>query len=301
MTTYEQLQARLDAGEVVIMDGGTGTELQRRGVPMDGFAWSGAAIDTHPETVRSIHEDFIRAGADVIITDTYSTARHVLETAGLGDRVRALNERAVALAREARAAAAGGRAVAIAGSVSSFRISRTTPAQAEAGYREQAGLLAEAGVDLIVLEMLYGPEQAGPAIRAALATGLPVWAGFSCRVAGDGSVEFLDGCPVENGLGPSLTLLEDLPPGSAAVFVMHTLTEETAPALEIVRRQWSGHLGAYAHSGRWADPDWAFEDMISPEDYLSAAERWVAMGARIIGGCCGIEPRHIRLLKERLA
>ena len=301
MTTYEDLMARLDAGRVIIMDGGTGTELQRRGVPMDGYAWSAAAIDTHPEAVRAVHEDFIRAGADVIITDTYATARHVLETAGLGDRVRALNERAVALAQEARAGAAGGRPVAIAGSVSSFRISRTTPEQAEAGYREQAAILAEAGVDLIVLEMLYGPGQAGPAIRATLATGLPVWAGFSCRVAEDGAVEFLDGCPVESGLGPSLELLADLPSGSAAVFVMHTLTDETAPALEIVRRQWSGPTGAYAHSGRWADPDWAFEDMISPEEYLRAAEQWVAMGARIVGGCCGIEPDHIRLLKERLA
>ncbi len=301
MTTYEDLMARLDAGRVIIMDGGTGTELQRRGVPMDGYAWSAAAIDTHPEVVRAVHEDFIRAGADVIITDTYATARHVLETAGLGDRVRTLNERAVTLAQEARAGAAGGRPVAIAGSVSSFRISRTTPEQAEAGYREQAAILAEAGVDLIVLEMLYGPGQAGPAIRAALATGLPVWAGFSCRVAADGTVEFLDGCPVESGLGPSLELLADLPSGSAAVFVMHTLTDETAPALEIVRRQWSGPTGTYAHSGRWADPDWAFEDMISPEDYLRAAEQWVAMGARIVGGCCGIEPDHIRLLKERLA
>lgn len=301
MTTYEELQARLDGGGVLIMDGGTGTELQRRGVPMDGFAWSAAAIDAHPETVRAVHEDFIRAGADVIITDTYSTSRHVLETAGFGERVRALNERAVALAQEARAAAAGGRPVAIAGSVSSFRISRTTPGQAEAGYREQAEILAGAGVDLVVLEMMYGPEQAGPAIRAALATGLPTWVGFSCRVTDDGVIEFLDGCPVESGLGPSLALLEDLPPGSAAVFVMHTLTHETAPALEIVRRQWSGPTGAYAHSGRWADPDWAFEDMVSPEDYLRAAEQWVAMGARIIGGCCGIEPEHIRLLKERLA
>jgi S-methylmethionine-dependent homocysteine/selenocysteine methylase len=301
VTTYQELQARLDAGEVIIMDGGTGTELQRRGVPMDGSAWSAAAIDTHPETVRAVHEDFIRAGADVIITNTYSTARHVLETAGLGERVRAMNMRAVALAQTARAEAAGGRPVAIAGSVSSFRITRTTPGQAEAGYREQAEMLAEAGVDLIMLEMMYGPEQATPAIRAAVATGLPTWVGFSCRVADDGTIEFLDGCPLAGGLDPSLALLEDLPAGSAAVFVMHTLTDETAPALEVVRRQWSGPTGAYAHSGRWADPDWAFEDMISPEEYLRAAEQWVAMGARIIGGCCGIEPEHIRLLRARLS
>lgn len=93
---------------------------------MHGFAWSAAALDTHPETVRAVHEDCIRAGADVIIATTFSTARHVLEPAGLGDRVRALNLRAVALAREAREKAAAGRAVAVAGSISSFR-ARVTP------------------------------------------------------------------------------------------------------------------------------------------------------------------------------
>ena len=58
--------------------------------------------------------------------------------------------------------------------------------------------------------------------------------------------------------------------------------------------------GACAHSGRWADPEWEFDDSVSPEDYLSAAQQWVAMGAQIIGGCCAIGPEYIRLLRERL-
>src|SRR5262245_6488268 len=111
MTTFPDLQARLDQGQILILDGATGTELQRRGVPMHGFAWSAAALDTHPETVRAVHEDYIRAGADVIITNSFATARHVLEPAGLGDRVRALNQRAVTLAQAAREHAASGRPV----------------------------------------------------------------------------------------------------------------------------------------------------------------------------------------------
>ena len=300
MTTYQDLRARLDRGEVIILDGATGTELQSRGVPMHGFAWSAAALDTHPETVREVHEDYVRAGADVIITNTYATAPHVLETAGLGDRVGALNRRAVALAREARENAAVGRPVAIAGALSSFRVSVTPVGRLESSYREQAGLLAEAGVDLIALEMMSSPETAGPAIRAAVATGLPIWIGFSCRLAEDGTVESFDGSPFVAGLTEDLALLADLPPGDVAVTVMHTLTEETAPALEIVRRHWHGVTGAYAHSGRWVDPEWEFSDSISPEDYLSAAQRWVEMGAQIIGGCCAIGPEYIRLLRERL-
>ncbi len=301
MTTYQDLQARLDRGEVIILDGATGTELQSRGVPMHGFAWSAAALDTHPETVRAVHEDYIRAGADVIIANTFSTARHVLEPAGLGDRVRALNQSAVDLAKEAREHAAAGRPVAVAGSISSFR-TRVTPAgQLEGSYREQAELLAEAGVDLIALEMMGSPEQAAPAIRAAVATGLPVWAGFSCLVGDDGVVRFFDGSPFSTGLTEALALLADLPPSDVAVTVMHTLTEETAPALEIVRRHWSGVTGAYAHSGRWADPEWEFDDSTSPEDYLGAAQGWVEMGAQIIGGCCAIGPEYIRLLREWLS
>ena len=300
MTTYQDLRARLDRGEVIILDGATGTELQSRGVPMDGFAWSAAALDTHPGTVRAVHEDYIRAGADVIITNTFATARHVLEPAGLGARVRALNERAVALAREARENAAGGRPVAVAGSISSFR-TRVTPAgRLEGSYLEQAELLAEAGVDLIALEMMGDFEQAAPAIRAAAASGLPVWAGFSCLLGDDGVVRAYDDSPFSTVLAEDLALLADLPPDDVAVTVMHTLTDDTAPALEIVRRHWSGVTGAYAHSGRWVDPEWEFDDSISPDHYLRTAQRWVEMGAQIIGGCCAIGPEYIRLLRERL-
>src|SRR5262245_31820407 len=277
MTTFSDIQARLDQGKVIILDGATGTELQRRGVPMHGFAWSAAALETHPETVRALHEDYIRAGADVIITNSFSTARHVLEPAGLGDRVQALNQRAVGLAQAARENAAHGRPVAIAGSISSFRADVTSAEQLEANYREQAELLAEAGVDLIALEMMDNVDVAAPAIRAALATGLPTWVGFSCHRAADGTVQLLDGSPFAAGLRQSLALLAHLPLGSAAVTVMHTLTEDIAPALQIVQQHWSGPTGVYAHSGAWIDPDWQFVDMISPEDYLTRAQQWVEM------------------------
>ena len=301
MTTYQDLRARLGRGEVIIMDGATGTELQSRGVPMHGFAWSAAAIDTHPDVVREVHEDFIRAGADVIIANTFSTARHVLEPAGLGDRVRALNERAVALAHEARENAAAGRPIAVAGSISSFRTRVTPVERLEASFREQAEVLAAAGVDLIALEMMGDVQQAAPAIRAAAATGLPLWVGFSCLIGGDGVIRAYDDSPFSTALAEDLAVLADLPHGDVAVTVMHTLTEETAPALELVGRHWSGVTGAYAHCGRWADPEWEFDDSVSPEDYLRAAQQWVEMGAQIIGGCCAIGPEYIRLLKERLS
>ena len=79
MTVVEELSRRLAGGEVVVIDGGMGTELQARGVPMDDEAWSGVANLTHDHVVREIHEDYIRAGADVIIANTYAAARLPLE------------------------------------------------------------------------------------------------------------------------------------------------------------------------------------------------------------------------------
>src|ERR687895_2165955 len=95
------VQERLDGGEIVILDGAMGTELQRRGVPMDDVAWDAAALATHPDLVREVHEDYIEAGADVIITNTFATARHVLGPAGMGGEFPALNNRAVTPAKKA--------------------------------------------------------------------------------------------------------------------------------------------------------------------------------------------------------
>lgn len=220
------LQQRLDEGEVVILDGAMGTELEKRGVPMDDAAWSAAALMTHPDTVREVHEDYVRAGADVIITNTFAAARHVLEPAGMGERFRELNARAVTLAKEAREEAADGP-VFVAGSISTFTARydynyEPRAEKARANYREQAEVLADSGVDVIALEMMRDLEQTTYAVEEAVAMGLPVWVGFSCKTAGEGAVVLWDG---ENTLAEAL---EQIPPlGASLVSIMHTLTEDT--------------------------------------------------------------------------
>ena len=87
------LQDRIARGGAVILDGAMGTELQRRGVPMDGIAWSAAALATHPEAVRGVHEDYLRAGAEILITNSFAASRHVLAATGLGERVAELAAR----------------------------------------------------------------------------------------------------------------------------------------------------------------------------------------------------------------
>ncbi len=295
----DNLGRRLAGGEVLILDGATGTELEKRGVPMDDAAWCAAALVTHPEVVREVHEDYIRAGADVIITNTFPAARHVLEPAGLGGRFRELNVRAVELAREARENAAEAE-VWVAGSISTFSArldSSLAPVGevARANYREQAEVLAEAGVDLISLEMMRDVEQASYAVEAAVSTGLPVWVGFSCKRADDGTVVLWAG---EHTLAEAL---EEIPmSGAALVSIMHTLVEDTVPALRELVAWWDGPAGAYPHSGKFIMPNWQFTDMISPDDFAEESLDWLDLGARVIGGCCGIGPEHIKALNERL-
>ena len=95
-------QGKLADGRVVINDGATGTELERRGVPMDEIAWSGAAVLSHPDKVREVHEEYIRTGAEVIISNTFGSTRQMLEPAGFGNQVEAVNRRGIELAIEAR-------------------------------------------------------------------------------------------------------------------------------------------------------------------------------------------------------
>jgi methionine synthase I (cobalamin-dependent) len=168
---------KLMQGDAVVLDGATGTELQKRGVPMDDGAWCAVATATHPDQLRSIHEDYIRAGADIVTANTFASARHLLERAGIGERTAELNRLAVRLAREAAARAGDevGRMIAVAGSLSTMRpVGKGTDQRDPsvdlaaipwaANLREAAELQAEAGADLLLLEMMSDLEHGGLAL-----------------------------------------------------------------------------------------------------------------------------------------
>jgi len=293
-------QQMLDGGDVLLIDGGMGTELQGRGVPMDRVAWSGAAVLTHPDTVRETHEDYIRAGARVIITNTFGSTRQMLEPAGYGDQVEAVHRGAVQLARQACDNVTE-HAVAVAGSISTeppgFDLDAfLSPDNELEAYREAAGLLADAGVDLIALEMMVESEHASRAMQAALETKLPVWLGVSCRKTDDGKIVSFDHTDVEFA-----TVLDDLiPMGPAVVNIMHSEIGAIPEAIELVRQRWSGPIGVYPESGYFTKPNWNFVDVIPPTDLVTEALGWVAAGVRLLGGCCGTSPDHIKALQTAM-
>jgi S-methylmethionine-dependent homocysteine/selenocysteine methylase len=299
MTDITYLKDKLGQKQTILLDGATGTELEKRGVPMNSKAWSAEAILTHPEIVKSVHEDYIRAGVDIITVNSFSTARHMLLPAGLTGQFRKLNLEAVKLAIQARDRAAT-TPVAIAGSIAPTTFcsdaTKCYPPLDEAfsWYVEQAELLAESGVDILIIEMIEDIEQGSLAVQAACDTGLPVWLGFSCKRSKTGEILLWER---EHTLEEGVKIISRI--GGSAAFIMHTEVSDTAEALAVLKTCWQNTLGVYAHSGRFVMPSWQFNNIISPNEYALEVEEWLTMGARIIGGCCGIGPTHIRELKKR--
>ena len=123
-----RLSERLNNKEILLLDGGVSTEIRRRGVALDKNVWSGLTTKTNPDEVRQVHADYIQAGAQIITANTYSTARHVLESINLGHESKLLNLKSVQLAQQARDEVAR-EEVFIAGSMSSISNTRCAAAR----------------------------------------------------------------------------------------------------------------------------------------------------------------------------
>jgi S-methylmethionine-dependent homocysteine/selenocysteine methylase len=304
-----RLVERLKNKEILLLDGGVSTEIRRRGVALDKNVWSGLTTKTNPDEVRQVHADYIQAGAQIITANTYSTARHVLESINLGQESKLLNLKSVQLAQQARDEVAQ-EEVFIAGSMSSMppltsHREVAVDGQIESSYQELAEGLADAGVDLIIAEMMRDIENASIVIKAAVSTGLPVFIGFSAMMAENGiDVRSLrwknaDDTTSAHDFGEMVEALKPL--GGQAAGIMHTRVEDTGAALEVLCQHWSGPLLAYAETGRLILPDWRYQEVSSPENYAAEIEGWIEhYGVQIVGGCCGTGPEHIRVLRQLL-
>ena len=296
---YKSIQKKLDNGHIIILDGGTGTDIQRRGAPMSGETWCAEVNLTHPDIVRAVHEDYIAVGADIITTNTFASSALSFNYYGRDDDLLRIDAAAVAIARRA----AGGKPVAVAGSVSTMRPvvpgsdrtlkDREWPeAQARALFRRKAENLARSGVDLLMMEMMRDVDYSVYATEAALATGLPVWAGIAVERNADGRLV---------GFGREDQLLDDVAKRlaetrPAVMNIMHTSANDTGEALEILRKHWKGPMGVYPECGYFKNPDWQFVDVIAPADLVAKSHDWRKLGASIFRGCCGIGPVHIEAL-----
>ncbi len=310
---YEAIKDKLARGTTVLLDGGIGTEILRRGV-----YWRCHGIEQHPEVVRQVHADYRAAGADVLRTDTFQLNRraylnlfHGLEhmrrigPEGLEHKAGRLIRQAVELAHQAQNGGSPTRAdtPAVAGVISPlehcFRPDLTPPLdQCRAEYGELVSEMKAAGVDFILLESMNRVAEARVATEVARSSGLPVWVSFVVRENG----QVLSREP----LAEAVRAIEPL--GVDVIAVNCGPLEDIAPALAELRQHRQGPIGAWAHIGRYDPPSWKFgfyprfngTEAVPPARYLEAAREWKKIGAQVIGGCCGTGPEHVRALREGL-
>jgi methionine synthase I (cobalamin-dependent) len=299
---YSKLKERINRREIIILDGGIGSEMLRRGV-----TWEGHKVESEPDAIRSIHFDYVRAGADVITTNTFQLARrstmnHFADREHM-KRIGApeLESRAPILIREGvnraiEARERAGRAdVCVAGSMTTldwcFRPDRAPSVEEMRDeYRETVEAFKDAGADLMLFETFNSSKEARKALEAARDAGIPAWVGFVCDWKG----RLLNGESMPEvsqelrGVEPDVLLFNCAP------------VPDITLALRELSKEYRNPMGGYAHVGRFDPPDWMFTGEYPPEKYLVACREWIGMGAQVLGGCCGTTPMHIEALSKGL-
>lgn len=283
--------------DTILMPGAMGTELQRRGYETKLPLWSAGANLDAPDLVTQIHTDYLAAGADLCVTNTFRTTPRTYEKLGKAQLARSALKAAVTCAKEARAKFPA-RDIFIAGSYATLEdcyepdLVPKEPALTRE-HEEQAGWLAEEGVDFLLPETINSLPEAIVMARAASNTGLPFVISFVCRDNGD----LLDGTPL------SMAIEKTDFKGRIAVSINCRPIDNLSAAFPILAKCYAGPKGVYANGIGQPHEDlgWVFEDNEdSLEKYTAAALHWRESGAKLIGGCCGTTPAYIGALNKNL-
>ena len=303
---YNLINEKLENGKLVILDGAMGSELEKSGAKMDKNLWCGTCSVEFPELVTKVHEDYIKAGADVITTNTYACTPISMKNYGLEKSIEEFNQKSVQVAK--KAIKNSKKDIALAGSVSAsgsfykLGIKAMIP-----GFKEQIKILKEEGVDLIILEAMSSQADIVQAmIECSYKINIPVWLSISCVIDDKtnnvmlGYNDTVDSPPeVYENFEISLNRFSKLHKGP--ILIAHSDIDVTGKALDIAKKNLNGILGVYPNTGYYEKPHWKFADDITPNDYLEYAKSWLKNGAQIIGGCCGLgveEIKAISVLKE---
>jgi methionine synthase I (cobalamin-dependent) len=275
---------RLKAGDILVADGATATNYQEMGMGL-GVApeeW----LFGEPDKVVALHTAFIKAGADIILTDTFGGTLLRLRESECAGRASELNRRAAELARQA---AAGG--VLVAGSMGPTGLlmepfGELTAAAAATAYSEQAAALDEGGVDLLLLETFFALDEALAAIEGVRRTSaLPLVVSFS----------FDQGIRTMMGLSPTKMVEAIQPLGVAA------LGANCGRSLADMERVVAELAALNAGIPLWIKPNAGLPRMVGdvvryetgPNEMAEYAKRFIEAGVRVVGGCCGSSPEHI--------
>ncbi|MGE5315760.1 MAG: homocysteine S-methyltransferase family protein [Acidobacteriota bacterium] len=297
--TDSLLLRRLERGEVLVCDGAMGTELQKRGITTGGC--SEEYNLTHPEIIRDVYADYFRAGSDMIETNTFGCNAYRLSMHKLEHQLETFCSESVRLAREALALvhpdAVPGQYF-ISGSVgpTGQMIEPMGEARAEDvsdAFAREVRALAKAGVDVLQVETMMAIDEAVLAVRAAKEhASLPVIATMTFEGSG-GVYNTMWGVSVEEAV-------ERLSEAGADILGANCGNgfDEMIGIIGAMRPLTHKPLLAKANAGmpEWVDGVAVYKQ--TPEVIREKAERLLALGINIIGGCCGTGPAHIRTIAE---
>ncbi len=272
---------------VLVCDGAMGTMLYAKGIFINK---SFDALNiTQPDLVAEVHQEYVRSGADIIETNTFGANRVKLGAFGLADKLHAINEQGARIARHAAREQAY-----VAGAVGPLGIriepwGKTGVDEAREYFREQAAALAAGGVDLFILETFRDLNELGAAIDAVrMVSDKPIVAQMTTEEDGN----TLDGTPPER-FTPELE-------ARGATVIGVNCAVGPAPMLDTIERMaavTSRWLSAQPNAGKPRDVEGRNIYLCSPEYMASYARRFILHNVRIVGGCCGTTPEHIRQIK----
>jgi homocysteine S-methyltransferase len=274
---------------ILIGDGAMGTLIYSRGIPLN-VCYDELSV-SQPDFIRRIHEEYIAAGAQMIETNTFGANRYKLARHGFDNRVNEINWKAARLAREV-----AGKEIFVAGSVGPIQIPADSEEAAilnkEELFREQIGALLDGGCDVIMLETFTEVADLKMALRAhQTLTDKPVICSLSVTDEGftQGGVFVADAFAQLQEAGADVVGINCLvgPRGAVAALTRVPVTPET-------------RILVNPNAGRPELIDGRYVYLSTPEYCAEMSLQLVAQGARIIGGCCGTTPDHIRAIAQRL-
>lgn len=294
MTHSQHLQNRLHQQEKILLNGGMGTEILRRGVPTTLPLWSAEALLTHPQVVQKIHEDYITAGAEIIVTNTFRTTRRTFAKEGIAERAHATTLLACQLAHQALEEVQPPHAVYIAGSIAPledcYSPQLTPPEEALVQEHEiYAQALVEGGVDFLLLETMITLRETMAAIQAAKKCHIPFAVSFCTNAQGN----LLGGESLEE-------VVREVEKYDPLFLGVNCISPALGTAtLASLKKFTSKPLSVYAQGEGMPHDEqgWEFMEEKQSEDYLMHAQRWIQEGALVIGGCCGTSPAYIEKLR----
>ena len=296
MKAYEKLYQRILNNERILIDGATGSEVERSGFKRtDGASLSKVCL-SNPNLLQKIHEGYIDSGAEIIITNTFGSAKHSLEDADISDHFEEINRKSAEIAICARNNHPN-RDVLVAGGISYWSWMNNHPNThiLKQNIEEQSLILKNAGVDLIVLEMMIDIDRMIATLEGSLQSKIPVWVGLSCKVNELGKPCLLNGESIKDAV------IEIKKRDVPLINIMHTEVEYVNSCLNAINNLWQKPIGVYAHSQKNKSQYWHEDSSISPKEYAKYCKGWLEKGVNLLGGCCGLHKPHILELRKLLS